>query len=68
MESRKVILINRFSGQQSLAVQWLRFHASNAGVPGLIPGQGTKIPTCPVGQTKNKKKKLFFNAHILRIV
>ena len=39
--------------ETSLAVQWLRFHASNAGVPGLIPGQGTKIPTCPVGQTKN---------------
>ena len=28
----------------SLAVQWLRFHASNAGGPGSIPGRGTKIP------------------------
>ena len=28
----------------SLAVQWLRLHASKAGDPGLTPGQGTKIP------------------------
>ena len=27
----------------SLAVQWLRFHASTAGGMGLIPGWGTKI-------------------------
>ena len=26
----------------SLVVQWLRFHAPNAGGPGLIPGQGTR--------------------------
>ena len=26
----------------SLVVQWLRLHASSAGTPGLIPGQGTK--------------------------
>ncbi|TEA33665.1 hypothetical protein DBR06_SOUSAS12810006, partial [Sousa chinensis] len=26
----------------SLVVQWIRFHAPNAGGPGLIPGQGTK--------------------------
>ena len=26
----------------SLVVQWLRLHASSAGAPGLIPGQGTK--------------------------
>ena len=25
-----------------LVVQWLRLHASNAGGPGSIPGQGTK--------------------------
>ena len=25
-------------------VQWLRFHASNAGGVGLGPGWGTKIP------------------------
>ena len=28
----------------SLAVQWLRFCASNAGGMGSIPGGGTKIP------------------------
>ena len=28
----------------SLAVQWLRLHASNAGGMSSIPGQGTKIP------------------------
>ena len=28
----------------SLAVQWLRLHASNAGVQGLIPDWGTRIP------------------------
>ena len=28
----------------SLAVQWFRLHAPNAGGTGLIPGQETKIP------------------------
>ena len=28
----------------SLAVQWLRLHASTAGGMGSIPGRGTKIP------------------------
>ena len=28
----------------SLAVQWLRLHASTAGAVGLTPGWGTKIP------------------------
>ena len=28
----------------SLAVQWLRLCILNARIPGLIPGQGTKIP------------------------
>ena len=28
----------------SLAVQWLRLHASTAGVAGSIIGRGTKIP------------------------
>ena len=38
----------------SLAVQWLRLHASTAGGVGSIPGPGTKIPhTVP----KKKKKK-----------
>ncbi|TEA33564.1 hypothetical protein DBR06_SOUSAS3910124, partial [Sousa chinensis] len=26
----------------SLVVQWIRLHASNAGSPGSIPGQGTR--------------------------
>ena len=30
----------------SLVVQWLRHFTSNAGVAGLIPDWGTKIPTC----------------------
>ena len=30
--------------RNSLAVQWLRLHASTAGGTDLIPGQGTKIP------------------------
>ena len=34
---------NYISGT-SLVVQWLRLHAPNAGGPGSIPGQGTKIP------------------------
>ena len=31
----------------SLEVQWLRLHTSSAGVVGLIPGQGVKIPHAP---------------------
>ena len=27
-----------------LAVQWLGLHTSTAGGPGLIPGEGPKIP------------------------
>ena len=30
--------------ETSLAVQWLRLHASSAGGMGSIPGRGTKIP------------------------
>ena len=40
----------------SLAVQWLRLHASNAGDTGLTPGQGTKIPHA----TWCGKKKFFY--------
>ena len=32
----------KISPGTSLVVQWLRLHASNAGGPGLIPGQGTR--------------------------
>ena len=37
--------------------QWLRFHASRAGVPSAIPGQGTKISHDP--QCSQKQKKFF---------
>ena len=43
----------------SLVVQWLRLCAPNAGGPGLISGQGTKIPHAatksPHAATKKKK-------------
>ena len=40
-------------------VQWLRLCTSKAGGPGLIPGQGTKIPhVLESGQKKKKKKKV----------
>ena len=37
----------------SLVVQWLRLRASSAGVGGLIPSWGTKIPH--MVQPKDKK-------------
>ena len=36
--------LNITSEGTSLAVQWLRLHASSAEGAGSIPGQGTKIP------------------------
>ena len=37
----------------SLVAQWVRLRAPNAGGPGSIPGQGTKIPhAMPCGQKK----------------
>ena len=44
--------------QDLLVVQWLRFHAPNAGGLGSIPGAGggggrTKIPTCGVAKKQN---------------
>ena len=44
----------------SLAVQWLRLCAPNAGGMGSIPGQGTKIPHVAWHSLKNKKKILNF--------
>ena len=42
----------------SLAMQWLRLRASNAGGVGLIPGWGTKVPhAARLGQKKKKKKR-----------
>ena len=40
-----------------LAVQWLRLCTSTAGVTGLIPGQGTKIPHAVQCSWKKKKEK-----------
>ena len=37
----------------SLAVQWLELSALTAGVLGLIPGQGTKIPQAKKNPHKN---------------
>ena len=37
----------------SLAILWLRLHASNAGGMGSIPGRGNKIPQA----TQHGKKK-----------
>ena len=42
----------------SLAVQWLRLHASTARSLGLIPGQGTKISHA---KWQEQKKKNFLN-------
>ena len=42
----------------SLAVHWLRLHASTAGTQVRSPGQGTKIPqTALYGQKKKEGQK-----------
>ena len=41
--NRYSVIVKIMTGT-SLAVQWLRLCASNAGGTGSIPGQGTKIP------------------------
>ena len=49
----------------SLAVQWLRLHASNAGDMGWIPGRGTKIPhasRCSKKKKKSQNTRLFLRA------
>ena len=43
---------NQLLRGNSLVVQWLGLHTSNAGVTGLIPGWGTKIP--PAAQRGQK--------------
>ena len=52
----------------SLAVQWLRLGASTAGGIGLIPGLGTKIPTCYVVQPKKKEKQEIWTSHQKRYI
>ena len=43
------------SKRTPLAVQWLRPHTSIAGSVSLIPGQGTRIPTCCAVWPKKSK-------------
>ena len=42
--------------RDSLEVQWLRLHASNAGGEGSVPGWGTKIPHATRHGQKNPQK------------
>ena len=42
----------------SLAVQWLRCCASNAGGTDSIPGQGTKITSAMWHSLKKQKQKI----------
>ena len=54
-------MLKFFHAGTSLAVQWLRLHASNAGGTGSIPGWGTKIPHPTCCGLKNKKKPKIFS-------
>ena len=43
----------------SLAAQWLRLCAPNAGGTGSVPGQGAKIPACHMAKKeKNDNNKV----------
>ena len=46
-------------------VQWLGFCGSIARDPGLISGQGTKIPQPQQGQKKQTKAPIWFTIDIL---
>ena len=52
----KVIIFFFKKGGTSLAVQWLRLHASTAGGKGSIPGRRTKIPHTAWHSQKTDKK------------
>ena len=55
---------NRMGAQgSSLEVQWLTLRASTAGVTGLIPGLGTKIPHVWWHSWKKKKEREKVEAH-----
>ena len=57
----KTYLDNSFG--TSLAVQWLRLQAPNAGDTGLIPGWGTKILYATrFGQKKKKIENSFIHS------
>ena len=49
---------NRKITGTSLAIQWLRRHASNVGSMGSIPGRGTETPHTVGGISKKKKRKI----------
>ena len=52
--------------ETSLAVQWLRLHASNPKDPSLLPGWGTKIPHAIwQGQKRKKKSHLLLDFLVL---
>ena len=55
-----VINKNKYE-ETSLAVQWLRLHASSARGMGLIPGWGTKTPHAMSCSQKMKTRKLTKN-------
>jgi len=42
----------------SLAVQWLRLHASNARGVSSLPGQGTKCPHAAAKKKMHRQKKM----------
>ena len=44
--------------RNSLAVQWLGFHANTTGSTGSVPGQGTKMPHAVHPSQKKKEKKI----------
>ena len=57
-------LKKKSSSGTSLAVQWLRLHASTAGGAGSIPGWGTKIlHAVRRGQKKKEKKSSAQDGH-----
>ena len=39
----KILFFQKYNERTSLVIQWLRLCASNAGVLGSIPGQGTRF-------------------------
>ena len=53
-ESIITSITNNKIGDTSLAVHWLRLHASTVGDPGLIPGWGAKTPTYHMAVVKIK--------------
>ena len=53
------IVKNTIQGGTSLAIWWLRFHASYARDAGSIPGQETKIPHA----IRHSQKKVLFGHH-----